>query len=40
MPQKHIPFLFTTEVGRPEIYSLAGALADGLRALPDEVRLR
>ena len=40
LPQLHLPFLFTTEVGRPEIDALAGALADGVRALPDEVRLR
>ena len=34
LPQLHLPFLFTTEVGRTEIEALAQALADGVRALP------
>ncbi|MDQ3575481.1 MAG: P-loop NTPase [Actinomycetota bacterium] len=36
LPQVHLPFLFTTEVGWPEIGALARAMAEGLRALPEE----
>lgn len=34
LPQLHLPFLFTTEVGRTEIEALAQALAHAVRALP------
>ena len=34
LAQLHLPFLFTTELGRPEIDVLAGALAAGIDALP------
>jgi len=36
LPQLHLPFLFTTEVGSPEIGVLAASLADGVRAMPEE----
>ena len=35
LPQLHLPFLFTTEVGPAEIDHLAAAMADAIRALPD-----
>ena len=35
LPQLHLPFLFTTEVGPAEIDHLADAMARGVRALPD-----
>ncbi len=34
LPQLHLPFLFTTEVGRSEVDRLASAFADQVRALP------
>ena len=34
LPQLHLPFLFTTDLGPPEIDVLADALADGVRPLP------
>ncbi|MDP9387286.1 MAG: AAA family ATPase, partial [Actinomycetota bacterium] len=34
LPQLRLPFLFTTEVGRPEVDTLAGALAAAVGALP------
>ncbi|MDP8993038.1 MAG: AAA family ATPase [Actinomycetota bacterium] len=40
LPQLHLPFLFTTEVGRAEVLTLAEALAEGLRALPEEATRR
>jgi anion-transporting ArsA/GET3 family ATPase len=33
LPQLHLPFLFTTELGLPEVGILAGALAAGIGAL-------
>ena len=35
LPQLHLPFLFTTEIGPPEIDLLASAMADAVRKLPD-----
>jgi anion-transporting ArsA/GET3 family ATPase len=35
LPQVHLPFLFTTEVGPAEIDRLAHAFADAVRALPE-----
>jgi anion-transporting ArsA/GET3 family ATPase len=35
LPQLHLPFLFTTEVGPPEIDVLADALAASIATLPD-----
>lgn len=35
LPQLHLPFLFTTELGRSELDVLADALLDRIRALPD-----
>ena len=35
LPQLHLPFLFTTEVGPAEIDHLAAAMANAVRALPD-----
>ena len=35
LPQIHLPFLFTTAVGLPEVDVLAGAMADGVTKLPD-----
>ena len=35
LPQLHLPFLFTTEVGPAEIDHLAAAMAKAVRALPD-----
>ena len=35
LPQLHLPFLFTTEVGPAEIDVLAHALAASVRALPE-----
>ena len=35
LPQLHLPFLFTPDVGRSEVDELARALADEVRALPD-----
>jgi anion-transporting ArsA/GET3 family ATPase len=35
LPQVHLPFLFTTEVGPAEIDHLAHAFADSVRALPE-----
>ena len=34
LPQLPLPFLFTTEVGRPQVDALAGALAAAVEALP------
>ena len=34
LPQLHLPFLFTTEMGRPEVDDLAAALAEAVRGLP------
>ncbi len=34
LPQLPVPFLFTSEVGAPEVEVLAGALSDGVSALP------
>jgi len=34
LPQLHLPFLFTTELGPAEVDVLAAALADGVRGLP------
>ncbi|MDP9069831.1 MAG: ATPase [Actinomycetota bacterium] len=34
LPQLHLPFLFTTEVGRAEVEALARGLADQVRSLP------
>lgn len=36
LPQLHLPFLFTTEVGWPEVSTLARSLADAVRAMPAE----
>ncbi|MDP8975798.1 MAG: P-loop NTPase [Actinomycetota bacterium] len=36
LPQLHLPFLFTTEVGWPEVGVLARSLAEGVRGLPKE----
>jgi len=35
LPQLHLPYLFTTDLGRPEVDQLAAALAAGVEALPD-----
>ncbi len=40
LPQLHLPFLFTTEVGWPEVGVLAQALADDVRALPEPAPAR
>jgi len=37
LPQLHLPFLFTTDIGPAEIDGLAAALADAVRALPAPV---
>lgn len=34
LPRLELPFLFTTELGMPEVDVLAGALADSIRKLP------
>ena len=34
LPRLELPFLFTTELGRSEVETLAGALADGIQKLP------
>jgi anion-transporting ArsA/GET3 family ATPase len=36
LPQLPLPFLFTTEMGWPEIGTLARSLAEGVRAVPEE----
>jgi hypothetical protein len=33
LPQVHLPFLFTAELGPPQLEVLAGALTDGLGAV-------
>ena len=35
LPQIHLPFLFTTKVGRADIDTLAARFADGVRSLPE-----
>jgi len=35
LPQLHLPFLFTTDVGPDDIDVLADALIDAIKALPD-----
>jgi hypothetical protein len=35
LPQLHLPFLFTTELGPTEVDHLAGSLAEEIRRLPD-----
>lgn len=35
LPQLHLPFLFTTEVGADEVDLLAGALTEAVRGLPE-----
>jgi hypothetical protein len=36
LPQVHLPFLFTSELGRAELDTLADAMVERIRALPDE----
>jgi anion-transporting ArsA/GET3 family ATPase len=36
LPQLHLPFLFTTELGLAEVDQLAGGLAEEVRRLPDQ----
>ncbi len=40
LPQLHLPFLFTNEVGRAEVAVLARALADGGQSLPEQAAAR
>ena len=35
LPQLHLPFLFTTEIGPGEVDTLAGLLAGEIERLPD-----
>jgi hypothetical protein len=37
LPQVHLPFLFTSELGRAELDTLAAAMVERIRELPDEV---
>ncbi len=36
LPQLHLPFLFTTDVGPAELETLADALLEAIRNLPDD----
>ena len=38
LPQLHLPYLFTTGLGPPEVDVLAAALGDAVRALPEPVK--
>ncbi|HNH96355.1 MAG TPA: hypothetical protein PLY51_12370, partial [Microthrixaceae bacterium] len=36
LPQLHLPFLFTTDVGPADLDTLADALLEAIRDLPDD----
>jgi anion-transporting ArsA/GET3 family ATPase len=37
LPELHLPYLFSADIGPPEVEELASALADGIRSLPHDL---